>query len=79
LRISPLDAAIKGAMSFSFQEKCQKSSTSVDESLSQFWPQNLLDIIKSIVKLESPCPVKPLFVFNLDSKAAEKIFDPKKA
>jgi hypothetical protein len=54
------------------QAKCQKSSTSIDESLSQFWPPNLLDIIKSIVKLESPCPVKPLFVFNLDSKAAGK-------
>jgi hypothetical protein len=53
------------------QAKCQKSSTSVDESLSQFWLPNLLDIIKSIVKLESPCPVKLLFVFNLDSKAVE--------
>jgi hypothetical protein len=54
------------------QAKCQKSSTSVDESLSRFWPPNLLDIIKSIVKLESSCPVKPLFIFNLNSKAAGK-------
>jgi hypothetical protein len=53
------------------QAKCQKSSTSVDESLRQFWLPNLLDIIKSIAKLESPCPVKLLFVFNLDSKAVE--------
>jgi hypothetical protein len=54
------------------QAKCQKSSTSVNESLSQFWPPKLLDMIKSIVKLESPCPVKLLLIFNLDSKAAEK-------
>jgi hypothetical protein len=55
------------------QAKFQKSSTSINESLSQFWPPNLLDIIKSIVKLEYPCPVKPLFIFNLDRKAKKKI------
>jgi hypothetical protein len=54
------------------QTKCQKSSTSINESLSRFWPPNMLDIIKSIIKLESPCPVKPFFVFNLDSKAEKK-------
>jgi hypothetical protein len=54
------------------QAKRLKSSTSINESLSQFWPPNLLAIIKSIVKLESPCPVKPLFVFNLNSKAVGK-------
>jgi hypothetical protein len=71
--ISPYEDPIQ-----ELQAKRQKSSTSIDESLSQLWLPNLLDIIKSIVKLESPCPVKPLFVFNLDSKAAKKIFDPKK-
>ncbi len=31
-----------------------------------------MDIIKSIVNLESPRPTKPLFAFTLDSEAVEK-------
>jgi hypothetical protein len=44
------------------------------EPYSQFWPQDLLEVIKLIVNLTSPCPEKPHFHFNFDSKAAEKNF-----
>jgi hypothetical protein len=55
--------------------KHQKSHSSfMTKPYSQFWPQDLLEVIKLIVNLKSPCPEKPLFQFNFKSKAAEKNF-----
>jgi hypothetical protein len=55
--------------------KFQTSHSSfMAEPDSQFRPQNLLEVIKSIMNLISPCPEKPLFHFNFGSKAAEKNF-----
>jgi hypothetical protein len=53
--------------------KCQKPNPPLTvKSHGQFWPQNLLDIIKLIVNLTSACPEKPLFNFIFNNKAAEK-------
>jgi hypothetical protein len=53
--------------------KFQKSHPSfMAEPHSQFWPQDLLEVIILTVNLISPCPEKMLFHFNFDSKAAEK-------
>jgi hypothetical protein len=55
--------------------KHQKSHSSfMTKPYSQFWPQDLLEVIKLIVNLTSPYPEKPLSHFNSDSKAAEKSF-----
>jgi hypothetical protein len=41
---------------------------------SNIWPSNMMEIIKSITRSESPCPEPPLFQFDMSSKTAEKNF-----
>jgi hypothetical protein len=64
-----------GKLLMEFPAKCQKSHPSfMAKPYSLFWPQDLLEVIKLIMNLISPCPEKPLFHFNFDGEGAEKNF-----